>query len=105
MHHNIFALFFQKVYAIEMLLAGFNVQLRIGMNQSLIVLRLTRRCWWRHMGTYSIQHLSAQLVKFFGLFLCLNCGVYDTISATEFIDFFLIKSNWLLQYFDNKRQI
>ena len=31
-----FALFLQTVYAIEKLLAGFNVQPRIGMNQSLI---------------------------------------------------------------------
>ena len=36
MHHHIFALFFQTVYAIEKLLAGFNVQPRIGMNQSLM---------------------------------------------------------------------
>ena len=34
--HHIFALFLQTVYAIEKLLAGFNVQTRIGMNQSLI---------------------------------------------------------------------
>ena len=44
MHHHIFALFLQTVYAIEKLLAGFKVQLRIGMNQSLILLHLTRRC-------------------------------------------------------------
>ena len=31
-----FCTFFQTVYAIEKLLAGFNVQPRIGMNQSLI---------------------------------------------------------------------
>ena len=45
------------------------------------------------MGTYSIQHLSAQLNEalFFILFLYLNCGVYDTISPKEFIDFFLLK--------------
>ena len=36
MHHLIFALFLQTVYAIEKLLADFNVQPRIGMNQSLI---------------------------------------------------------------------
>ena len=35
-HQHIFALFLQTVYAIEKLLAGFNVQPRIGMNQSLI---------------------------------------------------------------------
>ena len=39
----------------------------------------TRRCWWRHMGTYSIQHLSAQIIEAFWLFLCLNCGVYDAM--------------------------
>ena len=38
MHHHIFALFLQTVYAIEKLLADFNVQPRIGMNQSLILL-------------------------------------------------------------------
>ena len=47
-----------------------------------------RRCLWRHMGTYSIQHLSAQLNEAFWLFLCLNCDVYDTISQKELIDFF-----------------
>ena len=36
MHQHIFALFLQTVCAIEKLLAGFNVQPRIGMNQSLI---------------------------------------------------------------------
>ena len=36
MHHYIFAFFFQTVYAIENLLAGFNMQPIIGMNQSLI---------------------------------------------------------------------
>ena len=35
-HHHIFAVFLQTVYAIEKLLAGFNAQPRIGMNQSLI---------------------------------------------------------------------
>ena len=35
-NHHIFALFLQTVYAIENLLAGFNVQPRIGMKQSLI---------------------------------------------------------------------
>ena len=34
--YHIFALFLQTVYAIEKLLAGLNVQPRIGMNQSLI---------------------------------------------------------------------
>ena len=43
------------------------------------------------MGAYSIQHLSAQSVEAFWLVLCLNCGVYDIISATEFIDFFKLK--------------
>ena len=36
MHHHIFALFLQTIYAIEKLLAGLNVQSKIGMNQSLI---------------------------------------------------------------------
>ena len=36
MHHHVFALFLQTVYAIEKLLAGFDVQPRIGMNQLLI---------------------------------------------------------------------
>ena len=35
-HHHIFALFLQTVYAIEKILAGFNMQPRNGMNQSLI---------------------------------------------------------------------
>ena len=36
MHHHIFALFLQTVHPIEKLLAGFNVQPKFGMNQSLI---------------------------------------------------------------------
>ena len=32
MHHHIFALFLQTVYAIEKLLTDFNVQPRIGIN-------------------------------------------------------------------------
>ena len=36
MHHHIFALLLQTVYAIEKLLTCFNVQPRIGINQSLI---------------------------------------------------------------------
>ena len=36
MHHHIFALFLHLVYAIEKLLAGFNVQPRNGLNQALI---------------------------------------------------------------------
>ena len=47
-----------------------------------------RRCLWRHMGTYSIQHLSAQLDDAFWLFLCLNRDVYDTMSPKEFIGLF-----------------
>ena len=35
-HHQVFALFLQTVYEIEKLLAGFNVQPRICMNQSFI---------------------------------------------------------------------
>ena len=38
MHHHIFALSLQTVYAIEKFLAGFNVQPRIGMDHSLILL-------------------------------------------------------------------
>ena len=64
-HHHSFALFLKTVYVIEKLLAVFNVQPRIDMNQSLICCTITRRCWWRHMGTYSIQHLSAQLSEAF----------------------------------------
>ena len=49
---------------------------------------MTRRYWWRHMGTYSIQHLSSQINEAFWLFLCLNCGVYGAMLPKEFIDFF-----------------
>ena len=49
---------------------------------------ITRRCWWRHMGTYNIQHLSAQINENFWLSLCLNCGVYDAMLPKTFIDFF-----------------
>ena len=36
MHHHKFAIFLQTVNAIEMLLRAFNVQRKVGMNQSLI---------------------------------------------------------------------
>ena len=36
MHHHIFAFFLRTVYAFEKLPASFNLQPRIGMNQSLI---------------------------------------------------------------------
>ena len=50
------------------------------------------------MGTYSWHTASSTFLhsnlKFFDFFLCLNCGVYDTISATKFgsvvVDFLLI---------------
>ena len=57
------------VYAIEKLLAGFNVHPRIGMNQSLILLHyqatLLMTLLMTSHGTYSIQHLSAQLNEAF----------------------------------------
>ena len=65
MHHHIFALFLQTVYENGKLLAGFNVQPRIGMNQSLIWLLYHPTLLMPHMGTYSIQHLSAQLNEAF----------------------------------------
>ena len=43
------------------------------------------------MGTYSIQHPSAQTIEAFCLFLCLNCGVYDAMLPKEFIDFFKLR--------------
>ena len=43
------------------------------------------------MGTYSIQHLSAQINEAVLLFLCLNCGVHDAMLPKEFIDFFKLK--------------
>ena len=74
-----------RKHAIEKLLAGFNVQPRIGMDQSLIRLHYHATLLMSHGY---IQHLSAQLNEAFGLFLCLNCGVYDTTSPKDFIDFF-----------------
>ena len=47
--------------------------------------------WWRHMGTYNIQHHSAKSVEAFWLFLCLNCGVYDTITSNAVYRLFLFK--------------
>ena len=49
---------------------------------------ITRRCLWRHMGTYRIKHFSEQLNEAFWLCLCLICGVYGTITPKEFIDLF-----------------
>ena len=62
-HHNIFASFLQTVYVIEKLLAGFNVQPRIGMNQSLIWLYCYATLLMTSHGY--IQHLSAQLNEVF----------------------------------------
>ena len=100
--HIFAAVFASKGYPFKNI---FNVQPRIGMNKSLSWLRYNTTLLMTSHGYISIQHLSAQSVEAFWLFLCLNCGVYNTISVTEFIDFFQIKSNWKLQYFENKRQI
>ena len=43
------------------------------------------------MGTYSIQHLSAQINEAFWLFLCFYCGEYDAMLPKELIDFFSLK--------------
>ena len=54
MHHHIFVLFLQTINAVEKLLAGFNVQPRIGMNQSLIRLHYHRTLLMTSRGY--IQH-------------------------------------------------
>ena len=51
-----FCIFLQTVYAIEKLLAGFNVQPRIGMNQSLIWLHYHATLLMTSHGY--IQHLT-----------------------------------------------
>ena len=38
------------------------------------------------VSSQALYHWATALPIF--LFLCLNCGIYDTISAKEFIDFF-----------------
>ena len=90
MHHHIFVLFLQTVYAIEKLLAGFNVQPSIGMNQSLLWLHYHATLLMTSHG--DIQHPAPfyffKSIEAFRLVLCLNCDVYETISATQFIDFF-----------------
>ena len=48
-HHHIFALFLQTVYAIEKLLACFNVQPRTGMNQSINATLLMTSHWYIFM--------------------------------------------------------
>ena len=68
MHHHIFAFFLQTVYAIDKLRSGFNVQPRIGMNQSLV---------WLHFN------------ESFLIILCL----YDTITSNAVYRLVLIKSN------------
>ena len=57
-HHHIFALFLQTVYAIEKLLAGFNVQPRIGMNQSFYLTALSRDALFLQT-VYAIEKLLA----------------------------------------------
>ena len=76
-----FVLFLQTIYAIEKLLAGCNVQPRIGMNQSLIWLHY-------HATLLMTSHGYIQHPAPFCTFKCLNCGEYDTISPKEFIDLF-----------------
>ena len=58
-HHHIFALSLQTVYVIEKLLAGFNVQLRIGMNQSLIWLHYhaADNVTWEHTASSTFLNI------------------------------------------------
>ena len=77
-------LFLQTVYAIEKLLAGLNVISRISMN-----LYYNAKLLMSSHGY--IQHPAS--VKAFGYFLCLNHGMYDTITSNTVYILFLIKSN------------
>ena len=84
MHHHIFAFFLQTVYAIEKLVAKFDWY------ESVVNLTALSRDAADDV-TWYIQHpvpFCAVSLCFLTIFLCLNCGVYDTISAAEFIDFF-----------------
>ena len=50
------------------------------------------------MGIYSIKHLSTQSVEaLFFYYFCVKTGVYDTMSATEFMVFFKSK---VIDYFN-----
>ena len=74
-------LFLHFSYATEKSLAGFNVQPRIGINQSLIWLHYNATLLMTSHGY--IQHAApfCKVSRGFWLFLCLNCGVYDTITS------------------------
>ena len=78
MHHHIFALFLLTVYAIEKLLAGFNVQPRIGMNQSLI--------WLHYLAALSRD--AADNVTWVHTASINFLNIIITISPKVFIDFF-----------------
>ena len=74
------ALFLQTVYAIEKLLTGFNVQWirRLDCTADDVT--------WVHRASNTFLHSQLKLFDY-----CLNCGVYDIISATQLIDFLLLK--------------
>ena len=69
---------------LKKLLAGFNVQPRV-VNLTTLSRGAADDVAWAHTASSTFLH--SQL-KLFDYFLCLNCGVYDTISAKEFIYFF-----------------
>ena len=73
MHHHIFTLFLQTVYAVEKLLAGFNVQPRIGMNQLLIglhyhaMLLMTSHWYIQHPAPLCTNKISFLIIFMFKL--------------------------------------
>ena len=93
-HHHIFALFLQTVYAIVKLLPGFNVQPKIGMNQSLIwlhyhvTLLMTSHGYIQHPAPFCTVKWSFLIISMFKL-----CRVWYYITKRVY-RLYLIKSNW-----------
>ena len=88
MHHYIFALFLQTLFAIEKLLAGFSVQPRIGMNQWLIRLHYHATLLLSSHGYIQQPAPFCTVNGSFFDYFCVETVACDIISATEFIDFF-----------------
>ena len=87
------------------LLADFNLQPKIGMNQSVIwlhyhaTLLMTSHGYIQHPAPFCTVSWSFLIIFVFKLW-CVWYHISNWVYRLV-----LIKSNWLLQYFENKRQI
>ena len=79
MHHQNFALFSQTVYAVEKWITGFNMQVKIGINQTLIWLH-HKDVKWVYTASSSILHSQLMLLGY--------CGMYDIKTSNAVYSLF-----------------